>query len=193
MIELIINAVWEDLFMRSFLTDTVIGQTWYDLQEATALVVWHKKVKRIEVYYSSTDTIPKVLHEVSQNGLPYALDYYAENTSTADAFFFLNWNKAHIFPAPSEDIIEWVNIISAITPIDLVLGWAEALNLIPRQFHNTIVEWMIQYQLGHLWKINEKNDAINNYERLKNEMVTELSDRITAPIHWLFPSLTHLE
>jgi hypothetical protein len=41
---------------------------------------------------------------------------------------------------------------------------------------------MIQYELGHLGKINEKNDAISNYERLKNVMVTELSDRVTAPL-----------
>ena len=193
MIETIINAVWEDLFMRSFKSDTVIGQTWYDLQEATSILPWHKKIKRIEVFYKSTDLYPKVLNEVSQNGLPLSLDYYAENTAPADAFFFLNWNKAHIFPAPTEEIIEWVDIISAITPIDLVLGWAEALNLIPRQFHNTIVEWMIQYELGHLGKIKEKNDAIANYERLKNEMVTFLSDRVTTPLVWLLPNLSHLE
>jgi hypothetical protein len=42
------------------------------------------------VFYKSTDLYPKVLNEVSQNGLPLSLDYYAENTAPADAFFFLN-------------------------------------------------------------------------------------------------------
>ena len=192
LIELIVNAVWEDLFIRSFNADTVTGQTWYDLQEATALLPWHKKIKRVSVQYASTDAFPKVLNEVAQNGLPLSLDYYAENTPANDAFFFLNGNKLHIFPAPDEAIVWAIEIKSAITPIDLVIGGAEALNLIPRQFHNTIVEWMVQYELGHLGKIQEKNDAIANYERLKNEMVTELSDRITAPLHWLFPNLEHL-
>ena len=192
-IETIANAVWEDLMIRAFWADTVTGQTWYDLQEATALITWHKKIKRVSVQYSSTDTYPKVLNEVSQNGLPLSLEYYAENTAPADAFFFLNWNKIHIFPAPSEDIIEAIEIKSAITPIDLVNWWAEALNLIPRQFHDTLVQGMIQFELQHLGKINEKNDAINNYERLKNDLVTKLSDRVTAPLVWLLPNLWHLE
>lgn len=192
-VETIVNAVWEDLMIRAFNADSVTGQSAYDLQEATALVVWHKKIKRVSVQYSSTDTYPKVLNEVAQNWLPLALEYYEQNTATADAFFFLNGNKIHIFPAPSEDIIDAIEIKSAITPIDLVTGWAEALNLIPRQFHDTLVQGMIQFELQHLWKINEKNDAISNYERLKNDLVTKLSDRITAPLYWLQPDLSHLE
>ncbi len=192
LVETIVNRVWEDLFVSRFNSDSQVWITWYDLQEATATAKWHKKIKRVSVQYVSGWEF-QVLNEVSQNSLWLSLEQYAENTPTFEAFFFLNGNKVHIFPAPTAEITDAVRIESSITPIDLVAGWAEALNLIPRQFHNIIVEWMLKYIFQHLWKTDLKNDAINNYERLKNDMVTELSDRITAPLGWMLPWLRHLE
>jgi len=193
MLETIINRVAEDFFNTTFTADTVIWQSGYDLQIADATTEWYKKVKRISVKYKSTDEYFTVLKEVAFNWLELSKEYYAENTSPADAFYYLDWNQVMIFPEPSEEIVGWIRIETSVTAIDLVVGGAEALNKIPRQFHSILVQWTLQFQLQHLWKINEKNDAINEYQNLKNDMVTELSDRNSAPIMWLLPNLSHLE
>ncbi len=193
LIELIVNSVWEDFFVKRFLSDTVIWQTAYDLTEATSLIVWHKKIKRVEVRYDENSTSFTVLEERNEDSLNMPLEYYAENTSVANAFFFMSWNRLNVFPAPVDEIIGWMRIESSVTPIDLVVWWAEALNLLPRQFHWTMLQGMLQFIFQHLWKINEKNDVIASYERLKYEMVTELSDRITAPLSWELPNLSMYE
>lgn len=191
--ETIINRVWEDFFTARFTSDTVIDQTWYDLQEATAITTWHKKIKRVSVKYSSNDTYFQVLNEVNQNSLTKDLAYYAENTPTTEAFYYINANKIHIYPAPTEVIIGAVRIESAVTPVDLITWGAEATVLIPRQFHTVIVMWLLQFIFWHLNKINEKNDAIETYNNLKNDMVTELSDRISSPAIGFLPPLTQYE
>lgn len=190
--ETIINEVSEDFFIKEFNTDTVIWQRAYDLQEATSIQTWHKKIKKVYVKFSANDTYYTELKEVSFNWLRDDLDYYSDNTPTAEAFFFLKWNQIVIFPSPSEEIINWLIVESSITPIDLVAWWAEWTILIPRQFHNIIVQGMLQYIFAHLIKIWEKNDAINDYERLKNDMVSELSDRVIAPLLGELPNLEYL-
>lgn len=191
--ETIINRVWEDFFTATYKTDTVIWQSGYDLQTATASVEWHKKIKRVEIKYSSDDTYYTKLIEYNENMLDMPLEYYESNTSTIDAFYIIKWNKIHIYPTPTEEILNWVQIEFAPTPIDLILWGAEATVLIPRQFHSLISIGMLQYIYQHLWKINEKNDIIVQYERMKDEMVRELSDRATAPAYWVLPSLSVYE
>lgn len=193
LVETIVNEVGEDFFTARFYSDTYLNQSAYDLTKATATVEWHKKIKRIGVRYSTANTYYKVLTEINENSLEQALEYYEDNTSTEDAFFFVKGDKIHIFPKTTEEISQWIRIDSAITPVDLLNGGAEATILIPRQFHNLIVQGSMIYIFQHLGKINEKNDAINNYERLKAEMVTELSDRVTAPNYWMLPDLSYLE
>lgn len=191
-VETIVNEVWEDLFIRPFLTNTVIDQTWYDLQEATATVLWHKKIKRVTVKFASTDDYPQVLSEVSENSLNRDVEYYADNTPTIWAFYYLEWNKIYIYPSPQEEIVWGLKIESSVTPIDLVWGWAESTILVPRQFHNVIVQWMLIAIYQHLNKRTELIDAENKYESMKNAMVTDLSDRVSSPLWWSLPNLDFL-
>jgi len=193
LVETIVNEVGEDFFTAAFYADTVIEQSAYDLTQATATAEWHKKIKRVSVKYTTEDKYRQVLAEVNENSLDNALAFYEDNTAITDAFFFLRGNQINIFPKASEDISQAIRIDSAITPIDLLNWGAEATILIPRQFHNLIVQGSLVYIYQHLAKINEKNDAINNYERLKAEMVTELSDRVSSPNYGLLPNLDYLE
>jgi len=177
----IIQEVDEWYFWGQFTADIVSWQNEYSLQED----FW--KVSTLSIKYTDTSeyTLAKYL---DTDSLDKDSDYYKTNQSKSSPFYDIKNNSLFIYPSPTEDITDWLRIKSLLKSSDLIISSTEDDIVVSKEYHFVLAEWMKQFMYQSRWKIQEKNDAINEYKLKKSDMIFQLSDRTNLPTTWTLPS-----
>lgn len=191
LINIITSEVSEDFFYDEWTTTTVVGQSEYTFPIRSSTVAGLKKLESLSLKYKSTDTEYTVATPNKLTNLTNDKNWYKTNQSTAYPFFIVYDKSVSIFPVPTEEnpmIMYWVS-----DPIELQAWATEAQIKIPVDFHHIIVlgnEYRIYKSQN---RIQEKNNALNEYKMEIRKMVSQLSDRIIKPLESEMPNLNALK
>lgn len=155
-------------------------------------IAWCTKVLWVSFKFNSTDTEFTKFRPETQGNLTKDLLYYEENQPTSDPFYVVADYSYFVYPAPTESIVNGGLIYWLSDPANLV-DWGDEESIkIPLEYHDLIPLGMTYLYLKSRNLINEKNDALNEYNLFMNDMIKELSDRIVVPLESKMPNLIHL-
>ena len=176
----IISEVNEWFFRDIFTTDLVLWQNEYVLPNIVrkleeVIINWYKATS-LELY-----------------SWKRTAEDYNNYQSQLNPVYEIKDKSIFIFPAPTENIIWWLKLKWLLLPDKLIKTDTEDKILINEEFHYIISEWMKQFCYQARWKIQEKNDAINEYKMKLSEMIDLLTDRESVPTTWLLPNLKYYE
>jgi len=182
----IITQIDEDYFWDEFLTTPVIDQNEYTFQWASATTSGMKKITRVEMKWSDWDSYSKLVSADTLSSYSRTTDYLTENISTDEWFFDVKDWSLFIYPAPTEAVSNWLKVQAVITLPDLLTTDVEAA-IFPRsselrEYHYALAIWMKQFIYANLWRINEKNDAITEFENELQRIINTVKDRTFAPV-----------
>lgn len=184
----ITQKVNEDYFYDIFTADLVSWQNEYSLQSPTSITSWMNKIKEVYIKYWTDFKKARQIEESTMETTP---EWYEVNQSPEYPLFRIADNSLFIYPKPKE--IGQLKVSITIIPVDLLLtDWEEKIKL-QRQYHKVLVQGLLPYIYQQRWMINEKNDAIANYERQKEDLVRKMSDRDMSPLETSLPDLSYYE
>lgn len=189
----IITRINEDFF-RDVLTIQWSTQTdvnEYSLRECTSTKAWVKKINSVEIKW----------HEDS----PFQLLDHRKNTSTnltmdelnalpeSAGFFDIKDNSIFIYPAPKEQVLNWIRMQAVVSLLDLTLVWTEA-DFFPwhselREYLNVLVYWVDARVFRAKRYQSEAQEAELQYNNKRREMLIELSDRYNEPLQTSLPAM----
>ena len=164
----------------------VAGQAVYDK-------VWEengngKYINVVDALYVKYDgTHPVKLDLLDFTDMNQTRDWLAENQSEDNPFFTMSWQKIILFPTPKIDVSQedaGIEIVGSrrVSPITKESTEAEILNWVLADEHDMIVLGAKQYVYEFLKEMNNKNDAIVEYERELSRCIAELSYRGSQPV-----------
>ena len=191
LISRIVDEVDEDYFWDSAIDTFKTEQSEYPIEETAD---WTKiiEINKIFVKYSTTWDFVKA-RRLNPAWLEKHPSWYAENWSNADPFYYVQDRSVFVYPYPSEDITEWIEIYTINKPADLTIVSKEDDIKIPVRFHRILAIWLKQHIYAILWKLNEKNDAINEYITYADKMIAQLRDRDQWELEENISNLSYLE
>jgi len=194
-INLIKTKVKEYHFYNYWFTDTIIGQSEYGLpkRDDTLNKAGCTKIIWVSVKNFNTDIDFTKLRPENHSNLPKDIDFYNKNLAPLNWFYTVEDNSYFIKPVPTEIIVWWVRIYWISDPANLALTSVETDVVIPLEYQDIIPLWMVYLYYKTRNLIAEKNDALNEYTRFQNKMITWLSDRIEVPLESELPNLIHLQ
>ena len=188
----IVMKIDEDYFWDIFETDTVANQNEYVLPLANNLTAWFKKITRVELKYSATDSARTLVSSDTIANYKDTVDRLDNDISTANAFYDIKDGSIFIYPAPKQAVTDWL-VINAITTLVDLVSWGSESSIYPnnselREYHDVLAVWMKQYIFSQQWLINEKNDAINEYRLVLDQLLDTLKDRYFNAVETELPS-----
>lgn len=190
----IINEVDEDFYWDSSVDDTVVNQSEYPIETTWDFNI--VDINKVFIKYKTTDTYYTKARRINPWALEKHPSRYLVNQPQSDPFYYVQDNSVFLYPAPNDTdwvITDWIEIFTINQPIPLVDWWAENTIKIPKRYHRIIAIWLKQYIYGSLGKLNEKNDAVNEYNAVADKMIQELKDRDQGELIEQIEDLSHLE
>ena len=173
-----------DYFWDIWTSDSVVGQSEY-LAESLGVSpddLDIKKINKVFIKYSASDTY--YTQALYQN--PWTLDkhpeYYSDNQSKANPFFYIQDESFFLYPAPTEAVTWGIQIFVIHKPADIDETTTEANIEIPAQFHKIMSDWLKMYIYQSQGKINEAQVAEQDYEKGITNMVAFIKQRYNQPI-----------
>ena len=192
----IVWDVGEDYFWESFVADTVVWQNEYPLPESTSIQRGIKKVKSVEVKYSSNDSYNTLVESDTISNFDTSEWYLKDNQSIAGAFYDVRDGSVFLYPKTTEVVSGGYKVSWPATLIDLTSITSET-DIFPnasemRQFHYIIAIGMKQYINSFKWKDNLVPSNIQEYELKVSNMIEYLNNRSNSSVEWELPSNTNL-
>lgn len=188
----IVNEVWEGYFWDIGKTNLVASQNEYVIEklgiDPNSLDI--KKINKVFLKYGNEYVRA---YAQSPSLLDQHPDYYNANTSESHPFFYVKDVSIFIFPAPKHNIVNWIELHVAHSPADITSATLEDGIEIPRQYHNVIAQGIVVDIYQEQGKINEKNDAFNQFEMMARNMINDLKERINLPWIVQIPNLSIYE
>lgn len=188
--EIVVITKW-DYFWDKWTANTVIGQSEY-----LATKLWIapndldiKKINKVFIKYDSADTYYTRARYQPPHVLEYHPEYYEDNQSEADPFFYIQDNSIFIYPAPTAVVTAWIEIFCIHTPAELTISSTEADIEIPKQFHDAMVWGLMSYIYNTQWKLNEASYAEQRFEAKLNSMAQFMKQRYNQPVNRTFSNL----
>jgi len=186
----IVTYVDEDYFWDTGIVTSVLNQYEYLIADMWINPNAQKilQINKVFIKYKDTDTYYTKAIRVTPTTLTKDIQWYADNQSKVNPFYYIQDDSVFIFPKPDVSVINWIKIFAIVEPLALTTISAEADIILAIRFHDLIATWMKQYIYGQFKQINEKNDAINEYNTKKKLMIKQMRSRdqweiaITAPI-----------
>ena len=188
--KIVVNTKW-DYFWDTWLSDTVVNQSEYVAEKLGIAPddLDIKKINKVFVKYSSTDTYPTLLKYQAPTTLEKHPDYYKANQPSTSAFFYIQDNSIFIYPAPTEAVTGGLELFVIHKPAAITESTTEAEIEIPSQFHSVLVLWMMEYIYKSQWKLNEAQLVKSEYNAWIREMISYMKQRYnqkrTRNISWL--------
>lgn len=190
----IVDSVDEDFFWDTFTADTVADQQEYTLPTWDATTEWLKKLLRVEVKYSSTDTYRELYNIWTLGGHQRTDDFLKANRPHNDWRFEYRENSIFLYPTPDNSVTWWLVVYGIVDLIDLVT-WGNEASIFPshselRQYHNLIALGMVQYLTMH----RDDGDVAKIsyyrwlYEDEKRKMIEYLNGKFIESVEWVLPS-----
>lgn len=186
----ITQEVNENYFYDIFKGDLVVWQNEYTFRTPTAGVVWMNKLKALYIKY---DTDYKKARQISESTMEMTPEWYEINQSPENPLFRIADNSVFIYPTPTEAVVWGIKLSATTMPKDLLINDDESAIKLHRQYHNVLVWGILPYIFQSKGMINEKNDALATYERLKRDLVRKLTDRDLSPLVTSLPDLSYYE
>lgn len=188
----ITQQVNEDYFYDIFTSNTVDWQNEYTFSVPIAEAVWMNKLKSLYVKYTA-DWEYRTARQISESTMEMTPDWYKINQSPEDPVFRIADNSFFIYPTPKEVVVWGIKLSVTTIPRDLLIDDTESAIKLHRQYHNVLIWGILPYIFQSKWLINEKNDALATYERLKRDLVRKLTDRDLSPLTTSLPDLSYYE
>ena len=189
----IITRINEDFF-RDVLTiqgSTQIDVNEYSLQKCGYNVAWVKKINSVEVKWHN-DSPFQILDHRKGSSTHLTMDEL-NNIPESAWFFDINDNSIFIYPAPKEQVSNWIRMQAVVSLLDLTLDWTEA-DFFPwhgelREYINVLIYWVDSRVFRAKRYQNEAQEAEVQYNNKRREMLIELSDRYNEPLQTTLPPL----
>lgn len=197
----IVAKLDEDRHYQEWTIDwgTIANQSEYTLVSVSRTTEWTKILKWVALNYNG-DTYPTTgllkyvnAREVNRQALPYEWNYYLENQSIEDPIYFIADNSVFIAPIPTSETA-WEDRLKLIwirNIVDYEITTTEAEMIIPTDYHEVLMLWVIPYAL--MTKRVDNNEIVKaqqDYTNAETEAIMNLSARVEWPIFMTYPWYT---
>lgn len=185
----IMQNVNENYFSEILKTTWVVGQNEYALTDDVNSVNINK-VEDVFIKYTATGDYVKCT-KTDKDSLQYDLDEYNTRQANTSPFYYVFADSVFIYPAITDlAVTEWVKVEVAITPSDLAISDTDTL--FPREYRSVLALWMLPLIYQRRWLINEAANANRVFTEAADNMVFNLSDRVSVPQNLIMPDLSRL-
>ena len=120
-------------------------------------------------------------------------DYYIQNQPYDSPMFIAYDTGCFIYPQPKADIIGGLKLFWTIDPIHLVLSPTPTTPIIDSTWHYVLPIAMKRYIFAAKGMLNEKNDAIAEYQVEFNKVIKATMERELMAVEKQMPLLTDLQ
>ena len=173
-------------------TTTVVNQSEYQLPVVASDTAWIKKIYSISINYDweAYDTwVLKYIkaREVDTSNLEHDWNYYVNYQSADDPIYYIADNSYFIAPAPQSAVTNWIQVKWTKKIPDYTISTTEANIIIPVDHHEILAQGILPYIYKAQWKLQESSFEKWEYERQRDTVVRELSDRNLSPIYLTYP------
>jgi len=194
---LIMQNVNENYFSEIIRTTWVASQNEYALTDDINNVDVNK-IENVRIKYSDDWEYVRATKQNKDN-LNKELDYYNENQSESNPFYYVFADSIFIYPAITneddlwveQNVTNWVKLEVSLTPTELII--TDTDTLFPREYTHIIALWMLYYIYQRKGLINEANNAQGIYNNAQTELIIALSDRVSVPQEIATPNLDYYE
>lgn len=180
----IVNVTKWDYFWDKWVTDSVTWQSEYVAEklwvEPNDLDI--KKINKVFIRYTTTQDYPTQAKYQNPGTLKEHPDYYKNRQETICPFFYIQDNSFFIYPAPTEDIVDAIEIFVIHKPSALTTTTTEDEIEIPTQFHKLITSGMRTMIFNWQGKTNEAIQAQNEYDAWIKTMAAFMKQRYNQPL-----------
>ena len=118
---------------------------------------------------------------------------YRNNQSQYNPFYKISDYSIWIYPVSDQYVANGLKIYTIKDQIDVVLSWTESDIKIPRQYHNIIAYGMLPRIFQRRWQEAKSQAADVKFDKMRDEMIHELSNRNISPVSSSLPPLKNLE
>ena len=183
MVDEIVSVTKGDYFWDKWETDTVVSQSEYVAEKLGISPddLDIKKINKVFIKYSATDSYPTRAEYQNPWTLDKHPDWYKTNQTKANPFFYIQDNSIFLFPAPTEAVTDGLEIFVIHKPVDLTATSTEDEIEISAQFHKIMSDGMRQYIYLSQGKLNEANDAEQDYKEGIKAMTSFMKQRYNQP------------
>lgn len=141
-----------------------------------------KKINKVFIKYSADQEYYTQAKYQNPWKLEEHPDYYKDKQSKTEPFFYIQDESFFIYPAPTENVTDWIQIYVIHKPADIDNTSTEDNIEIPAQFHKVIADWLKMYIYQSQGKLNEAQIAEQDYEKWIANMVAFIKQRYNQPI-----------
>lgn len=103
-----------------------------------------------------------------------------------------NQQALYVYPYPEYSVTQWIKIEGIRSIIDLVVWGAESTILIDRQYHRALSYGLSYLIFQSQWKENEAISRKWDYDREKDLVLRQMSNRTLSPNYQRMPNLYNL-
>ena len=186
---------------RELVSEVSESNTYYFWQEFTTdFISWQSiywipsNADKIFNIYCKYDSIKDFIKADSSAYINQSDDDNKLKTSisTGTPIYIIENTTFSIYPAPTTTITWWLKMQWTIIPDDLVVWWLETSIQFKPRYHDILWIWMKQYIYSARQLINEKNDAVIEYQRSKERFLENILPRDLSFEVWVMPDLDYL-
>lgn len=177
---------WRD----TWTTDSVANRNEYKLKQPNDWATDRadkrgmEKIENVSVKMDSTDTEFKLCKVKDYDYLWRNIEYFENHQSQDDPFVIISDESVFIYPIPDETIPDGIELQGIRSPFTLDATTTSSLDiLVPKGHREVIAIWMKYRAYSKRMLLNEKNDALNEYNLAKKEALKQLSTRLVTPIY----------
>jgi hypothetical protein len=131
-------------------------------------------------------------NNIATQGMSQDENTYRNQQPTSTPMVKIADNSIWIYPVATENVTNGLKIYVIRDQIDLLISDTESDIKIPRQYHNFIAYGLVQRVYQRRWLLNEAQAASVMYDKKRDEMIKELSNRNTGAVEWSLPPLNYL-
>ena len=203
----------KNYFWDEWITNTVADQSEYTLLESDAATktFWQYKIEKLGIKYrDNQDTYTNILLK--------DWDEYDIDSSYLEKYGVCNWwctwwcaycrltprwwcnagspiamisdKSIFIYPAPKESVVWWLKIQASRDLYELDLTMTQDDILIVKGYSELLTIWMLIDIYRERNLLNEKNDAVAEYNTSMDRMLKDLAMRKTTFVTWNRPNLS---
>lgn len=184
LVDRIVSITKGDYFWDIWTSDSVSWQSEYLAEklgiEPDALDI--KKINKVFIKYSANQTYYTQAKYQNPWKLEEHPDYYKDKQPKNCPFFYIQDESFFIYPAPTENVTDWIQIYVIHKPADIDNTTTEDNIEIPAQFHSIIATGLKVYIYQSQGKLNEAQVAQQEYELGIQNMVAFIKQRYNQPL-----------
>lgn len=154
---------------------------------------WQYRIEKVSIKIDPNDKVFTKLEKRDRDQLIKDESRYAKYQDEDKPFFILSDQSIFVYPTPTKNITDWLVLEWPKKPYALTSWMTENDILIPAERHYVLVKGMKVYVYTKRNLINEKNDALAEFNAEVFKMETQLQHRETSPVYLTMWDMTQFE